>query len=137
MHTRKVQPSRGYPLIALFLILTACGVVAALVGPAMRGIFEGKIGAWNAAATIVASSVSIMVLGGIVGLFHFHRGRGLLWGLITGAAVGTFVGPIVIAPREALGTIVGLSLGGSAIVVLVAAAYRMSSRSATRTKRAF
>jgi hypothetical protein len=133
----KTEPARGYPLIALFLVLTACGVVAALVAPALRTIFDGKIGAKDAVTACIVSSVCIMALGGIIGLFHFHRGRGFLLGIITGGAVGIFVGPMVMAPREALGTIVGLSVGGSAIVVLVAVAYRISNRSATRIRPTF
>jgi hypothetical protein len=133
MANNKLAPTRGYPLIALFLILTACGIVAALVGPAMRNVMEGKIGARDAALAIMGCSISIMALGGLIGLFHFHRGRGFLWGIITGGVIGVFVGPMMMAPRTAMGTLVGLSLGGSAIIVLVAVAYRISVRPSART----
>ena len=103
----------------------------------MRNVFDGKIGAKDAVTAVIISSVCVMGLGGIIGLFHFHRGRGFLLGTITGGAVGVFVGPMIMAPREALGTIVGLSFGGSAIIVLVAIAYRLSSRSRTRPNQAF
>jgi hypothetical protein len=126
-------PPRGYPLIALFLVLTACGIVAALIGPAARAIAEGHLGAGDAMLAGAISSIAIMGLGGFIGLFHFHRGRGFSWGLITGAAVGLCAGPMIVSPREALGTMFGLSLGGTFVVLAMTAAFRLASRPANPT----
>jgi hypothetical protein len=128
MPVNSAKTQRGYPLIALFLVITGCGVIAALVAPAMRGIISGTVGSGDAVAAGTACAVLIMVLGGIVGVFHYHRGRGFVWGLLTGATIGIFAGPMIIAPRGELGTMLGLSMGGTAVIMMVTVAFRLASR---------
>ena len=128
MPTKSSTTQRGYPLIALFLVITGCGIIAALVGPAMRGIFSGSVGPSDVAYTGAASAILIMTLGGIVGMFHYHRGRGFFWGLVTGSAIGIFVGPMMMTPRGALSSMLGLSVGGTAVILLVTTAFRLAAR---------
>jgi hypothetical protein len=128
MPTKSSSSQRGYPLIALFLVITGCGIIAALVGPAMRGIFAGSVGPGDAAYTSTASAILIMTLGGIVGMFHYHRGRGFFWGLVTGSAIGIFVGPMMMTPRGSLNAMLGLSVGGTAVILLVTTAFRLAAR---------
>ena len=128
MSAKSATTQRGYPLIALFLVITGCGIIAALVGPAMRGIFDGTVGPGDAAYAGGASAVLIMTLGGIVGMFHYHRGRGFFWGLVTGSAIGIFAGPMIVTPRGSLSTMLGLSVGGTVVILLVTTAFRMAAR---------
>jgi hypothetical protein len=118
----------GYPLIALFLVLTGCAIIAALVGPAARAVSDGKIGLADALLSMLVGSVVVMVMGGIVGLFHYRRARGFGWGLLTGGVIGLFVGPIVLAPRESFATVISLSVGGAVMIILIGVAFRLSSR---------
>jgi hypothetical protein len=127
MNQTATRRAGGYPLIALFLVLTGCGIIAALVGPAARAVSEGKIGLADALLSSVIGCVVVMVMGGVIGLFHYRRARGFGWGLLTGAVIGLFVGPLVLAPRESFGTIVSLSMGGAAVILLISAAFRLSS----------
>jgi hypothetical protein len=120
--------SRGYPLISLFLVITACGIVAALMGPTARAIGSGSVSLQDAVLSSVASTVAVSILGGIVGLFHYRRARGFCWGLATGAVIGTFVGPLTLAPREVFGALLALSLGGAVVIVLISAAFRIASK---------
>lgn len=118
----------GYPLIALFLVITACGIIASLIGPAVRAVSDGRVGVREAIYASMISTVVVMLTGGIVGLFHYRRTRGFVWGLVTGAVIGLFVGPLVLAPREAFGAVVALSFGGAAVIVLISVAFRIASR---------
>lgn len=115
--------------MALFLVLTACGIVASLLGPSIRAIVEGKVGLRDAILSSVIASGMVMLIGGAVGLFHYRRARGVGWGLLTGAVIGLLIGPLVLAPREALGTVIALTFGGAAVILLISVAFRLGSRS--------
>ena len=115
-------------MISLFLVITACGIIAALIGPAARAISAGKIGAREVIYASLISTLIVMVTGAVVGMFHYRRARGLFWGLITGAVIGIFVGPLVLAPRESFGAVLALSFGGGAVIVLISVAFRIASR---------
>jgi hypothetical protein len=128
MNQASSQRTRGYPLIALFLVITACGIIASLIAPAVRAIAEGQIGGRDALYSALIGTIVVMLLGGVIGLFHYQRGRGFLWGLITGAVIGVFAGPISLAPREAFGAVLALSFGGAAVIVLISIAFRIASR---------
>jgi len=118
----------GYPLIALFLVITACGIIASLIGPAVRAMSDGRIGVRDAINSSIASTVIVMLIGGVVGMFHYRRARGFGWGLVTGAVIGIFVGPLVLAPHESFGAVVALSFGGAAVIILITIAFRIASR---------
>jgi hypothetical protein len=126
----KVASSKagGYPLVALFLVITACGIIASLIGPAARAISDGRIGVRDAISASLASTVVVMLIGGVIGLFHYRRARGFGWGLVTGAIIGIFVGPLVLAPHEAFGAVIALSFGGAAVIILITTAFRFASR---------
>jgi F0F1-type ATP synthase assembly protein I len=122
------RKSGGYPLVALFLVISACGIVAALLGPAARAMSEGRIGLQTAVYSVFLGMLAVMLVGGVVGLFHYRRLRGLVWGLITGAVLGMFAGPLVLAPRESFGAVVSLSFGGAVVIVLISLAFCIASR---------
>jgi hypothetical protein len=128
MQPPSVTRTGGYPLIALFLVITACGIIAALIGPAARAVSDGRVGVGDAIYASLISTVLVMLTGGVVGMFHYRRMRGLGWGLVTGAVIGMFVGPLMLAPHEAFGSVVSLSLGGAAVIVLISLAFRIASR---------
>ena len=119
----------GYPLIALFLVITACGIIAALIGPAARAISDGRVGVREALVSSILSTVVVMLTGGIVGMFHYRRARGFGWGLLTGAVIGMFVGPLILAPLEAFGAVLALSFGGAVVIILISVAFRIAARS--------
>lgn len=129
MNQGATRASGGYPLIALFLVITACGVVAALIGPAIRSVADGKIGVVDALLSAGIGSIVGTVIGGAVGVFHYRRARGFGWGLLVGAVIGLFAGPLVLVPRESFGTVVTLSFAGSVVILLISAAFRISARS--------
>lgn len=128
MNQSATRATGGYPLIALFLVLTACGVIAALIGPAVRAVADGKVGVMDAVLAACAGATAGTIVGGVVGLFHYRRTRGFAWGLLVGATIGLFSGPLVLVPRESFGTVVTLAFAGSVVILLISAAFRVSAR---------
>jgi hypothetical protein len=122
------RTTSGYPLVALFLLLTACGIIAALVGPAARAISAGEVGWDDALLAAILSSVGAAGLGAVIGMFHYRRGRGLLWGLLVGSVIGVFLGPLMLAPASSFGSVIALSFGGAAVIVLVMVMFHVTSR---------
>lgn len=121
-------PRRVYSLSVLFILVAACSIVAAFLAPVVRAISAGPIGVVEAAMATTAGGLAAACLGGIVGLYHYRRGRGFLWGTLTGLVLGSALGPISLAPLEVVPTLFSLSLIGSAVLVGVAAFLRWSRR---------
>lgn len=124
--SRSVQT--GYPLGALFVLLAACAVVSALLSPVARAAVEGDL---PLIQILVASLVGLAVLGilgGVIGLYHYRPIRGAGWGMLTGGAIGVLIGPLMLAPPEALGSLVTVSLGGSVVVLITGAVFGFGIR---------
>ena len=119
---------RVYPLSVLFIVTAGCAIVAALMTPLLRAVGDGQVGLLEAGLIAIWGSGFGMAIGGVVGLYHFRRMRGLLWGLVTGMFVGAALGPLSLVPVDAVPSLFGLSLVGSAVLVAAAAAFRLSGR---------
>jgi len=120
---------RSYPLSALFILMAACAVVAALLAPLSRAVGDGRIEFSDAAEASVCGAVLVMLLGAVVGLYHHRRWRGLGWGILTGGAIGMFMGPVVLSPQAAFPSLLTMSLGGAAAMLAVSAMFRSATRS--------
>jgi uncharacterized membrane protein len=126
---QKPGPTRYvYPLNALFILVTACSVVAALLTPVVRAIAGGPVGVPQAMMSCFAGALYASGLGGVVGLYHFNRRRGFAWGALTGAALGAALGPVALAPVQAFPSLISISLGGSALLVAIAAGFRWTKK---------
>ena len=86
------SPSRGYPLSALFLLVTASGVVLAMVTPIFRGPQEA--GWTELLIASIAGGVLLSLLGLFLGLFHYSRWRGVLVGRALGRSPGPAAGAV-------------------------------------------
>ena len=112
---------QSYPLSALFLLLAACGVICALLTPVVRAVMAGQVGGED---TVLASFVGALLSicgGAIIGLYHYRPLRGLAWGILTGGVIGTIVGPVVLAPPESLGSLIGMAVGGGFVLMVTGA----------------
>ena len=116
--------SRGYPLSALFLLVTAAGVVLAMVAPVVRGPREAGFGEMLGAA--IVGGVALSLLGSVLGLFHYSRWRGVLWGLLLGGVLGLFLGPMMFLPPTSLPLVLLNSLGGAVVIICVGAVARLT-----------
>jgi hypothetical protein len=117
-----------YPLSALFVLMAACGVAAALVAPVVQSVMAGDVGLAELLGTSLGGSVGMMVLCGILGLYHYRPVRGLLWGILTGGLVGMVVCPVMVAPPKSFPSLFVTSLVGAALLVLMGAFLHWTTR---------
>jgi len=110
---------RGYPLSALLLLVTACAVITAVVAPILRGPRQAGWGDLLGAA--IVGAVSLGVLGLVLGLFHYSRWRGVLWGVL--------LGPLIFVPLASFPEVLLTAVGGALVIVGVAAVARLTSAS--------
>ena len=120
---------RSFPLSALFILMAACSIVAALMAPLSRAIVAGTIGFSDAAFASACGGALVMMMGALVGLYHHRRARGLGWGLLTGGLIGMVMGPVVLSPVSAFPSLLTLSVGGAAALLVVSAMFRGATRS--------
>ncbi len=119
---------RSFPLSALFILMAACSVVAALMAPLSRAIGEGKIGVSQAAEASACGAILVMMLGAVIGLYHHRPARGLGWGILTGGGIGMVMGPVVLSPQSAFPSLLTMSVGGAAALLAVSAIFRGNAR---------
>jgi len=124
----EIEPAvrRSYPLGALFVLVAAAGVISALLSPVVRAVVAGQVGFVEAVSASVGGALCGMVLGAVVGLYHYRLLRGLAWGTLTGGVIGMLVGPVVLAPGHAFGSLMTVSVTGAAALLISAAAFGAS-----------
>lgn len=112
--------SRGYPLGALFVLVTTCAVLAAGITPLVRLDIDGdeEIGRSLIAAGIGA--VCGMILGQIIGLLQFRKIVGMAMGGLAGMLIGAAAGIISLLPVNQVGAAAAAMTAGSALIVGVA-----------------
>lgn len=139
--------SRGYSLSFLFLLVAACAVVAAVGGKGFLFLLDATVVVVNARnggnlinttgglmdeavrlAIAFATVFVALLLGAIIGLYHYRKLRGLGWGSVAGLAVGLLAAPLAVVPQSSLSHLVTATLGGSCILLAVAVANRFMSR---------
>jgi hypothetical protein len=116
---------RGYSLSTLFLLIAASAVVVGMVSPVLRG--EARVGVEDVIGASLTCSVLGLVLGGLVGSFHYSRLRGVGWGLIVGTLIGAICGPIMFIPPAQFSFVFSTALGGSLVILGVATVIRLTS----------
>jgi hypothetical protein len=125
VNANQSSPSRGYPLSSLFLLVTASGVVLAMVTPIVRGPQDA--GLTELLIASLAGGGVLSLLGVFLGLFHYSRWRGVLSGVLLGGALGLLLGPLIFASPASLPFTLLSALGGAAVIVGVGAVARLTS----------
>ena len=125
---RSANSTHSYPLSALFVLVAACAVIASLITPVVRSVADGTIGVSEAVGASISGTLITMLLGAIVGLYHYRRLRGVLWGVLTGAVIGVIAGPVVLAPASDFPSLMSISAFGALILVLIGAGFRLVQR---------
>ncbi|MBC8352994.1 MAG: hypothetical protein H8E66_13445 [Planctomycetes bacterium] len=123
MNTSDRSVQSGYPLSALFVLLAACAVVSALLSPVAHAVVARTLTLGQVAAASIIGAILVGLLGGVIGLYHYRPLRGVGWGVLCGGIIGTFVGPIMLAPAEAIGPLVTMSIGGSIVLLITGTAF--------------
>ena len=134
MPANRSTSGRGYPLSALLLLVTASAVIMAVVAPILRGPREAGWGELLGAA--IFGGVLLVVLGSLLGLFHYSRWRGVLWGGLVGGVLGLLLGPLIFVPPASFPEVLLTALGGAVVIVGVAAVARLTSVSPQREPEA-
>jgi hypothetical protein len=116
---------RGYSLSTLFLLVAASAVAIGMVSPVLRG--EAQVGVGDVIGASITCSMLGFVLGGLLGLFHYSRVRGVGWGLIVGTLIGAVCGPMMFIPSASLSFVFSTALGGSVVILGVATLIRLTS----------
>ena len=119
---------RVYPLSVLFLVTAGCAIFSALLTPLLRALAGGTVGFFDASVTSMGGGLFGGFLGGMVGIYHYRRGRGLIWGLLVGLSMGALLGPLSLIPVEAAPSLLGLSAAGAVLLVALAAGFRLAAR---------
>lgn len=118
--------TRGYSLAELFLLVTACAVVAAAVAPVLRQLSDAN--RWQAAAwAAVGGALAGVAWGVVLGFHRYFKLKGVLECAGLGALLGALAGPLYCLPYEAFTTAVLSSLVGSVLLVIVALATRRNA----------
>jgi hypothetical protein len=118
-------PRHGYPLGALFVLVTACAVLIAGVTPLVRLVTKGDAPEYLLPAIIVGICCGFVV-GSTLGLLQFRKGLGLAMGATTGTFIGAAAGGIALLKTEQLiPASIAMSVG-SGLIVGVAVLMRRS-----------
>lgn len=125
MPANRSTSGRGYPLSALLLLVTASAVVMAVAAPILRG--PRQAGLVELVAASIAGGVLLGGLGLLLGLFHYSRWRGVLWGGLLGGVLGLLLGPLIFVTPAGFPEVLLTAVGGALVIVGVAAVARLTS----------
>ncbi|MBW3598257.1 MAG: hypothetical protein KY475_13420, partial [Planctomycetes bacterium] len=109
---------------ALFVLMAACAIPMSMAAAAGRAVSEGNAGADSVVFAALGGCAGVMLLGAIIGLHYYRQGLGLIVGGLAGAVVGSMTGPIVVVPAGDFPYLLLIAVGGSAIMVALAAWFR-------------
>ncbi len=119
-------PARGYPLGALFVLVTACAVLVAGITPLVQMTQQGNIESMQFLLAVGAGALAGMVIGVILGLMQFRMGLGVLLGTLIGVILGGAGGAMSLLNSHQLITAALAMTAGSGLIVIVAVIMRRS-----------
>ena len=116
---------RGFPLGALFLLITVCAVLAAHVMPVFPAFRASQINGQDAVVAAIGACVAAGVLGLIIGLFQSRPIIGVFLGVMIGGTLGLMIGPVCLVPETDFARMFVASLVGSIVLLLFAVTMRI------------
>lgn len=120
-------PVHSYPLSALFVLIALCSVLAAMISPLARSVAAENTNLIQFVIAMVALAFIGLILGFIVGLFHYRRTRGAILGMSAGVLVGMISGPLMLSPFTAFPALLGFSFLGA--IMLIVTGFILGKRS--------
>jgi hypothetical protein len=116
-----MSANRGYPLGALFVLVTACAVLIAGITPIVQDI--GQPDGHQVLEVLTALGIGAgcgLLVGVVVGLLQFRMAVGAAMGALAGIVIGAASGIIVLLTSDQITTAAAAMTAGSALVVGVA-----------------
>jgi hypothetical protein len=110
------------------VLVAACAVVSALLTPVVHAVIKKVLTLEQIAGASIGGAILVAIIGGVIGLYHYRPLRGVGWGVLTGGVIGTLIGPVMLAPPEAIGPLVTMSIGGSIVLLFTGAAFGFSAK---------
>jgi hypothetical protein len=117
---------RGYPLGALFVLVTFCAVLLAGISPLMKNLDAGMVSPGQLFGYLSAGTLGGMFLGMMLGLFQFRIGRGVITGGGVGCVIGLVAGALALLTNQQIFTAATAMTAGSGLIVAVAMMMRRS-----------
>jgi hypothetical protein len=119
-------PKQGYPLGALFVLVTLCAVLVAGAAPLIRMSRE-EIEPIPFLVALGGGAIGGMIVGLVMGLLQFRVGLGLLMGAGVGATIGAAAGMMSLLSNEQILTAAAAMTAGSGLVIAVALVMRRAT----------
>jgi hypothetical protein len=118
---------RGYPLGALFVLVTFCAVLLAGISPLLQNLDGGIVSPGAVSAAVGGGAFGGMLLGMILGLFQFRMGRGVVIGAGVGCVIGLVAGAMAMLTSRQIVTTATAMTAGSGLIVAVAVMMRRTA----------
>ena len=122
--TSAARSRGGFPLSALFVLVTIVAVLAAMLSPLARSGIDGQ---WAGGGMALCAIIG-MIAGAIAGTFRRPSWLFVPIGGVSGIALGLFIGPLAGAHIEALPAILAACFGGAVAIVVVGVFVRLAER---------
>lgn len=119
---------RSYSLSTLFLLVTACAAMTAMVALLVRAGDRLGIGVGDAVKASIQWAIAFLCIGAFVGCFHARPVRGVLWGVLLGLILGLLAGPVALVPSSHLPLVLLTSMVGAAVLLAVSATIRLTTK---------
>ena len=117
---------QGYPLGALFVLVTLCAVLVAGLSPLVQSFQSGTVSTEAFFGALGIGALCGMFLGMILGLFQFRIGRGVTTGAGVGCVIGLVAGAMSLLSSEQILTAATAITAGSGLIIAVAVMMRKS-----------
>lgn len=118
---------QGYPLGALFVLVTLAAVLVGGIAPLVRTGGENEIEAWAAGLAIGGGVLCGIVSGVVLGLLQFRIGLGVIMGGSLGTIIGIIAGLMALLSTKQIVPAALAMTAGSALVVGVAFVMRRTT----------
>jgi hypothetical protein len=110
---------RGYPIGALFVLVTVCAVLAAGITPLAR-LPEGEVSSGDFLKAVGAGAVCGLLVGGVLGLFYYRYLTGIALGIAAGLVIGATAGALSLLPGNKIVPAAAAMTAGSGLVIGIA-----------------
>jgi hypothetical protein len=118
------QGRGGYPLSALFVLITVAAILAGMLSPLARS----EIDTTGLLASAGITGLVGTVLGALIGAWIRPVWACAPIGMVTGAIVGGLIGPLTQIPVAQFATLLAACAGGAMTVLLMGVVMRLAGR---------